>query len=93
MTAPDRPLTTAQLTQLTSDPGPWLSCEDCFRLVDRYVEALLSGTAATAAELGAMPAHLSGCSACAEEATTVLLLAAGEEGVDPGDALRRMTTR
>ena len=90
MTAADRPLTTDALTQLTTDPGAWLSCDDCFRLVDRYVEGLLAGPTATSGELAAMPAHLAGCSACAEEATTVLLLSAGEEGVDPADALRRL---
>jgi hypothetical protein len=92
MTAADRPLPTAALHLLTTDPGPWMSCDDCFRLVDRYVEALLSdGTEPISDELAAMPAHLSGCSACAEEATTLLLLAATDEGLDPADALHRLT--
>jgi hypothetical protein len=97
MTA-DRPLPPDALQLLTTDPGPWLSCDDCFRLVDRYVDALLSdgtglsdSTGSTDAELAAMPAHLSGCSACAEEATTLLLLAATDEGIDPADALHRLT--
>jgi len=90
MTAADRPLPTDTLHQLTTDPGPWLSCDDCFRLVDRYVDALLSdSTRSTDAELAAMPAHLSGCSACAEEATTLLLLAAADSGLDPAEAVRR----
>ena len=38
-----------------------------------------------------MPTHLSGCSACAEEAATLLLLAATDEGVDPAQALHRLT--
>ena len=80
------------LRRLTTDPGPWLSCDDCFRLVDRFVEAVLAGgEAPTAPDLAAMPAHLAGCSACAEEATTLLLLAATEEGVDPEPALHRLT--
>jgi len=92
MTAADRPLPTDALRRLTTDPGPWLSCDDCFRLVDRYVEALLSdGAETSSAELAAMPAHLSGCAACAEEATTLLLLAASDEGVDPAQALHLMT--
>ena len=87
----DRPLTTDALRMLTTDPGPWLSCDDCFRLVDRYVEALLTGTTEPlASDLEAMPAHLSGCSACRDEATTLLLLAATDTGVDPGQALRRV---
>ena len=92
MTATDRPLPTDALRLLMTDPGPWLSCDDCFRLVDRYVDALLSdGMEPTSDELAAMPAHLSGCSACAEEATTLLLLAATGEGVDPAPALHRLT--
>ena len=91
MTAADRPLSTDALQLLTSDPGPWLSCDDCFRLVDRYVEALLADGAEPSSELAAMPAHLTGCSACAEEAATVLLLAATDEGVDPAQALHRLT--
>lgn len=94
MTA-DRPLTADALHLLSTDPGPWLSCDDCFRLVDRYVEALLSGgapigTAPAAGGLAAMPAHLSGCSACAEEATTLVLLSATDRGVDPAEALHRL---
>ena len=92
MTAADRPLPTDALHLLTTDPGPWLSCDDCFRLVDRYVETLLSdGTQPATDELAAMPAHLSGCSACAEEATTLLLLTATDHGVDPARALHRLT--
>jgi hypothetical protein len=94
MTAADRPLGTDVVRRLTIDPGPWLSCDDCFRLVDRYVEALLSDfDEPTPAELAAMPAHLSGCSACAEEAATLLLLAATDEGVDPAQALHRLSAR
>ena len=87
----DRPLSTDALRMLTTDPGPWLSCDDCFRLVDRYVEQLLTATADPSdPDLAAMPAHLSGCSACREEATTLLVLAATDAGVDPAEALRRL---
>ena len=91
MSAPDRPSPTEVVRRLTIYPGPWLSCDDCFRLVDRYVEALLAGTTEPfPSDLGAMPAHLSGCSACRDEATTLLLLAATDTGVDPAEALRRV---
>jgi hypothetical protein len=89
MTAADRPLPAAAVRRLTTDPGPWLSCDDCFRLVDRYVEALLAGGALDP-ELAAMPAHLAGCSACSEEAATLLVLAATDAGLDPTTALRRV---
>ena len=90
-----RPLAPGLVARLTLDTDPWLSCDDCFRLVDRYVEALLSegaptGTGPAAGGLAAMPAHLSGCSACAEEATTLVLLSAADRGVDPAGALHRL---
>ena len=91
MTGADRPLPPVALRRLTTDPGPWLSCDDCFRLADRYVERLLSDPAEhTPDELAAMPAHLSGCSACSEEATTLVLLAADAAGIDPEPALRTL---
>lgn len=84
------PLDAAAVSRLTRDPGPWLSCDACFHLVDQYVEAALSGSVA---HLPAMRAHLSGCSACAEEAVSLLLLAAAEQGVDPAPALQELTGR
>jgi hypothetical protein len=91
MTAADRPLPTDAVRRLTTDPGMWLSCDDCFRLVDRYVDTLVTeGGEPIEPELAGMPDHLAGCSACSEEATTLLLLAAEEAGVDPTSALRRL---
>jgi hypothetical protein len=84
MTPADRPLTANALRLLTTDRGPWLSCDDCFHLVDRYVDGLLAVPAPPpAGELTALPSHLAGCPACAEEATTLLLLAAADAGLDP----------
>jgi hypothetical protein len=91
MTAANRPLPTGAVRRLMTDPGPWLSCDDCFRLVDRYVEGLLAeGRQSAQPELAAMPAHLAGCSACSEEAATLLLLAATDAGIDPTTALQRL---
>ncbi|MGY1809264.1 hypothetical protein ACI8AF_18010 [Blastococcus sp. SYSU D00669] len=93
MTAADGRLTPDAARRLTADPGPWLSCDDCFRLVDRWVEALLTDRDGPAdGELAAMDAHVAGCSACAEEAVTLLLLAASDAGIDPDPALRRLPT-
>jgi hypothetical protein len=90
MTDAARPLPTDALRRLTTDPGKWLSCDDCFRLVDRYVDELLvPPPAQISAELAAMHDHLGGCPACAEEGATLLLLAAADSGMDPTQALAR----
>jgi len=78
-----RRLTPRDVENLLLDTEPWLSCDDCFELVDRYVEHLLAGDTT----LPAMHRHLRGCPACAEEAATLVVLAAQETGQDPAPAL------
>ncbi len=91
MTAADGSLPPSAVDRLTTDPGPWLSCDDCFRLVDRYVDGLLAaGEPPADADLAAMPAHLFGCSAFSEEARTLLVLAAEDAGVDPARGLEQL---
>ncbi|MGZ4436568.1 MAG: hypothetical protein ACXVXE_09965 [Nocardioidaceae bacterium] len=63
---------TARLLTLPTEP--WLSCEECFDLMDVYVEAVLADPATTA--LPEMRVHLAGCPACAEEAESLLALVA-----------------
>ena len=46
--------------------GPELSCEECFELLDRYVELEVAGSDADRAVPG-MLAHLEGCPACHED--------------------------
>jgi hypothetical protein len=74
-----RELTPEVVQRLIVDPEPWLSCDDCFRLVDQYVESVLGGRTRDWPE---MEAHLRGCAACAEEAATVLELAT-QDAVEP----------
>jgi hypothetical protein len=76
---------------LTLSTEPWLSCEDCFELMDGYVEALLADTGG--AEPPGLGVHLTGCAACAEETESLLLFVAGQDGVDPGPALQRLHDR
>lgn len=87
MTHTNRPFGADVLTQLTLDTEPWLSCDECFRHVDAYVEQLLEDHWDAMPE---MAVHLRGCPACAEEATTLLVLAAEDTGVDPAPALTRL---
>jgi len=56
---------------------PEVSCEECFELLDRYVELEVERADADAA-LPGMRAHLEGCPACAEDHESLLALAGGE---------------
>jgi hypothetical protein len=61
-------------------PGaPELSCEECFALLDGYVELTLSGEAADKRVPG-MRAHLDGCPACAEDFESLRDLVEQERG-------------
>ena len=51
---------------LLGPAGPELTCEDCFDLLDVYVDSELSGENADA-RIPGMHEHLIGCPACAEE--------------------------
>jgi len=54
------------LARLLGPSGPEVGCDDCFELLDRYVEIELAGHDADAAVPG-LRAHLDGCPACREE--------------------------
>jgi hypothetical protein len=61
------------LTRALGPPEPELSCEQCFEVLDRYVELELAG-ADTDAALPGMRAHLDGCPACEEDYRSLLAL-------------------
>ncbi|MGH8827153.1 MAG: hypothetical protein ACRDVZ_06010 [Jiangellaceae bacterium] len=86
MTANERRLTPAILNQMVIPTEPWLSCEDCFDLMDGYVEAVLTDPSTADP---AMDVHVAACPACAEEVESLLVLVAREDGVDAEPALRR----
>jgi hypothetical protein len=73
------PLSAQEARSLTLDTEPYLSCDDCFEMVDEYVEALLTDPDH---DQPAMRVHLAGCAACAEEARSLIELLAAEDGVD-----------
>lgn len=70
MTRPHRRLTEEAARLLTLSTEPWLSCEDCFRLMDAFAETVLADPDTTA--FPEMRVHLRGCGACAEEAASLL---------------------
>jgi hypothetical protein len=59
--------------RLIGPAGPELSCEECFDVLDAYVERELAGEDAGAA-MPAMRAHLAGCSACRDDHDSLLAL-------------------
>ena len=59
--------------RLMGPEGPELSCEECFDVLDVYVEHELAGADA-GAEMPAMRAHLAGCSACRDDHESLLAL-------------------
>jgi hypothetical protein len=91
MTQPRRRLTPQAARLLTLSTEPWLSCEDCFDLMDVYVEKLLADPETP--EMPALLTHLHGCAACAEEAESLLELVARQDGRDPAPASARLRAR
>jgi hypothetical protein len=67
------------LRRLLGPAAPEVGCDDCFDLLDRYVELELAGENADAA-LPGLRAHLEGCPACCEEHQSLRDLVAGERG-------------
>lgn len=64
------------VAHLVGPAGPELSCDECFDVLDAYVEVELAGAAADA-EMPMMSAHLQGCSACREDHDSLLALLLG----------------
>lgn len=83
MTSTSRALTDRAARLLTLDTEPWLSCEDCFRLMDLYVETVLADPRADV--MPQLRVHLAGCPACAEETQALLdLVTADSSEPDTG---------
>ena len=65
--------TRALAERLLGPEEPELSCEECFDVLDVYVERELAGADA-AAGMSAMRAHLTGCPACRDDHDSLLAL-------------------
>lgn len=87
-----RQLAPQSVQALLVDTTPWLSCEECFELMDTHVEAMLRAESQgdawphgqvprTARDL-AMDRHLLGCAACQEEAQSLLALLTADDDPD-----------
>ena len=58
------------IARLLGPAAPEVSCEDCFALLDQYVDLQLAGHDADA-RLPGMREHLEGCPACHEDHATL----------------------
>ena len=68
------------IARILGPARPEVSCEDCFELLDRYVDLELAGEDADA-RLPGMREHLEGCPACREDHGSLrALLAADDAG-------------
>jgi hypothetical protein len=67
-----------RLRRLLGPEGPEIGCEECFELLDEYVDAELHGRAADT-EVPGMRAHLDGCPACREEYDSLRAIAARQD--------------
>lgn len=72
---PSPQLTDEQARSFAVDPGPWMSCDECFDRLDEYIEC---SATATHEWLPAMSSHLTGCQVCREEMESLLLLLAAD---------------
>ena len=66
------------IDNLLGPTGYEVSCDECFELLDEYVELELKGADADA-RIPGMRNHLDGCGACREEHESLRELVAGGE--------------
>lgn len=66
------------VTRLLGPDEPELTCEQCFEMLDRYVDLELSGHDADRGVPG-MRAHLQGCPACHEDHASLRDLVASQD--------------
>jgi hypothetical protein len=65
------------MKELLGPAGREVSCDECFELLDQYVELELAGADADA-RIPGMRAHMDGCAACRGEHDGLRALAAGD---------------
>ena len=75
MPADPRPM----VERLVGPAGPELGCDECFEVLDAYVELELAGAPASA-QMPLMRAHLAGCSACRDDHDSLLALLLADPG-------------
>ena len=67
------------ISRLLGPAEPEVTCDECFELLDQYVDLELAGEDADT-RLPGMRAHLQGCPACHEDHESLRELVAGHGG-------------
>jgi hypothetical protein len=67
------------IEQLIGPVLPELGCDECFEVLDTYVELEIAGAPADA-QMPLMGAHLEGCSACRADHDSLLALLLSDRG-------------
>ena len=65
-------------SELLGPIGPEVSCEECFDLLDRYLELNLKGGEGTDTVLPGMRNHLRGCPPCREDCESLRAFVASD---------------
>ena len=68
----------AAIARLLGPAGPEVGCDECFEMLDEYVELELAG-ADPNRRMPGLREHLLGCPACREEHDSLLELAGAEQ--------------
>jgi hypothetical protein len=68
----------ATLGRVLGPDAPEIGCDECFELLDQYVELEVGGRDADA-ELPGLRAHLDGCPACREEHESLRALVTADD--------------
>jgi hypothetical protein len=63
------------IERLLGPTGPEVTCDECFELLDEFVELAVAGADADA-RIPGMRTHLAGCPACREEYDSLRALVA-----------------
>jgi hypothetical protein len=70
-----------ELERLLGPTGYEVSCDECFELLDQYVELEIQGADADE-RIPGLRHHLHGCPACREEHDSLLALVTAEDPTD-----------
>lgn len=83
------PLSPEAIDRLTANTEPWLSCDDCFDVVDVAIDAMVVSSTPFSEEFRV---HLLRCPVCHEEACALAEIVAADHGLSPADAVGRIDT-